>query len=71
MIYTDAHRQRTIDWIDGAGGLACAFDFTTKAILQVRWVLEVEIVRAESNFVLELRLCRNLKTTFRIHRRVL
>ncbi|KAG0607025.1 hypothetical protein M758_9G186900 [Ceratodon purpureus] len=30
----DAHRQRTIDWIDGTGGLSCAFDFTTKAILQ-------------------------------------
>jgi hypothetical protein len=35
-IYSDAHRQRTIDWIDGTGGLSCAFDFTTKAILQVR-----------------------------------
>ncbi|KAG6542753.1 hypothetical protein Mapa_015828 [Marchantia paleacea] len=30
----DKHRQRTINWIDGAGGLACAFDFTTKAVLQ-------------------------------------
>ncbi|XP_073393185.1 probable alpha-amylase 2 isoform X2 [Physcomitrium patens] len=30
----DAHRQRTVDWIDGTGGLSCAFDFTTKAILQ-------------------------------------
>ena len=31
----DAHRQRTIDWIDSTGGSAAAFDFTTKAVLQV------------------------------------
>jgi alpha-amylase len=30
----DAHRQRTVNWIDGNQGAACAFDFTTKAILQ-------------------------------------
>ncbi|KAH8935240.1 hypothetical protein BDL97_17G019100 [Sphagnum fallax] len=30
----DSHRQRTVNWIDGCGGLSCAFDFTTKAILQ-------------------------------------
>ncbi|KAK9822846.1 hypothetical protein WJX81_002820 [Elliptochloris bilobata] len=30
----DAHRQRTIDWIDATGGSAAAFDFTTKGILQ-------------------------------------
>lgn len=33
--FADPHRQRTVDWIDGTSGLACAFDFTTKAILQV------------------------------------
>ena len=32
----DAHRQRTIDWIDATGGTCAAFDFTTKGILQVR-----------------------------------
>ncbi|TMW96272.1 hypothetical protein EJD97_007641 [Solanum chilense] len=30
----DSHRQRIINWIDGAGQLSTAFDFTTKAILQ-------------------------------------
>ena len=30
----DAHRQRTIDWIDATGGRAAAFDFTTKGVLQ-------------------------------------
>ncbi|KAH9625466.1 hypothetical protein KSS87_008129 [Heliosperma pusillum] len=30
----DSHRQRIIDWIDGTGKLATAFDFTTKGILQ-------------------------------------
>lgn len=30
----DAHRQRTVDWCDGAGGMCAAFDFTTKAVLQ-------------------------------------
>ncbi|KAG0612666.1 hypothetical protein M758_6G044000 [Ceratodon purpureus] len=30
----DAHRQRTVNWIDGNQGASCAFDFTTKAILQ-------------------------------------
>ncbi|KAH9532111.1 hypothetical protein CY35_19G072200 [Sphagnum magellanicum] len=30
----DAHRQRLCDWIDGTGGRVCAFDFTTKGILQ-------------------------------------
>lgn len=34
-VLADAHRQRTVNWIDGCGGLSCAFDFTTKAILQV------------------------------------
>ena len=29
----DAHRQRTVDWIKAAGGLATAFDVTTKGIL--------------------------------------
>ncbi|KAK3237429.1 alpha-amylase [Cymbomonas tetramitiformis] len=29
----DAHRQRIIDWINAAGGLAGAFDVTTKGIL--------------------------------------
>ena len=29
----DAHRQRIIKWIDDAGGLAGAFDVTTKGIL--------------------------------------
>ena len=28
------HRQRTINWIDEAGGNSAAFDFTTKGILQ-------------------------------------
>ena len=32
----EAHRQRTVDWIDQTGGKAAAFDFTTKGILQVR-----------------------------------
>jgi alpha-amylase len=32
----DAHRQRTIDWIDATGGTCAAFDFTTKGILQAR-----------------------------------
>ncbi|RAL52413.1 hypothetical protein DM860_007270 [Cuscuta australis] len=30
----NSHRQRIINWIDGAGQLSAAFDFTTKAILQ-------------------------------------
>ena len=30
----DAHRQRIVDWIDQTGGIATAFDFTTKGILQ-------------------------------------
>lgn len=29
----DAHRQRTIDWINAAAGAATAFDVTTKGIL--------------------------------------
>ncbi len=29
----DAHRQRTVDWINAAGGLATAFDITTKGVL--------------------------------------
>jgi hypothetical protein len=33
-VLADSHRQRTVNWIDGCGGLSCAFDFTTKAILQ-------------------------------------
>ena len=35
----DSHRQQTIDWIDSTGGSAAAFDFTTKAVLQVRCTL--------------------------------
>ena len=31
----DAHRQVLCDWLDHAGKTACAFDFTTKGILQV------------------------------------
>jgi len=30
----DSHRQRTVNWCDGTGGTAAAFDFTTKGILQ-------------------------------------
>eukprot|EP00850_Spirogloea_muscicola_P007336 SM000037S13471 [mRNA] locus=s37:28687:31822:- [translate_table: standard] len=30
----DSHRQRIVDWVDRTGGLATAFDFTTKGILQ-------------------------------------
>ncbi len=30
----DAHRQQLMNWIDGTGGNAAAFDFTTKGILQ-------------------------------------
>jgi hypothetical protein len=30
----DHHRQRTINWVDSTGGMAAAFDFTTKGILQ-------------------------------------
>lgn len=29
----DSHRQRTVDWINAAGGLSTAFDITTKGIL--------------------------------------
>jgi alpha-amylase len=29
----DEHRQRIISWIDDAGGLAGAFDVTTKGVL--------------------------------------
>jgi hypothetical protein len=32
----DAARQRLCDWIDGHDRSACAFDFPTKGILQVR-----------------------------------
>jgi hypothetical protein len=31
----DAHRQRTVNWVDSTGGTNAAFDFTTKGILQV------------------------------------
>lgn len=30
----DAHRQRTVNWVDSTGGTNAAFDFTTKGILQ-------------------------------------
>lgn len=30
----DAHRQRTVDWVDQTGGTCAAFDFTTKGVLQ-------------------------------------
>lgn len=30
----NSHRERIIEWIDGTGGKALAFDFTTKGILQ-------------------------------------
>jgi alpha-amylase len=30
----DAHRQATINWVDATGGVATAFDFTTKGVLQ-------------------------------------
>ena len=30
----NAHRQQLCDWIDGTGGRAAAFDFTTKGVLQ-------------------------------------
>jgi alpha-amylase len=30
----DDHRQRIVNWIDETGGIATAFDFTTKGILQ-------------------------------------
>ena len=33
-MYQDAHRQRTINWVDQTGGTCAAFDFTTKGILQ-------------------------------------
>ena len=39
----DAHRQRTVDWIKAAGGLATAFDVTTKGILHA--VFEVRIIQ--------------------------
>ncbi|KAI3435981.1 hypothetical protein D9Q98_002039 [Chlorella vulgaris] len=29
----DAHRQRVVDWINGAGGLSTAFDMTNKGIM--------------------------------------
>ena len=30
----DHHRQRTVNWVDQTKGRSCAFDFTTKGILQ-------------------------------------
>ena len=30
----DAHRQQLANWIDGTKGASCAFDFTTKGLLQ-------------------------------------
>ncbi|CAI5467854.1 unnamed protein product [Closterium sp. Yama58-4] len=33
-VQPDSHRGRIVEWIEGAGRLAAAFDFTTKAILQ-------------------------------------
>ena len=33
LVPQDAHRQRTVDWIKAAAGLATAFDVTTKGIL--------------------------------------
>ena len=30
----DHHRQRIVDWIDAAGGMCAAYDFTLKGILQ-------------------------------------
>jgi len=35
LFILDSHRQRLCDWIDGTSGKSCAFDFTTKGILQV------------------------------------
>ena len=32
--HQDAHRQRTVNWVDSTGGTNAAFDFTTKGILQ-------------------------------------
>lgn len=57
----DAHRQRTVDWIDATGGTCAAFDFTTKGILQARprasctW-LEAAMPRAVANG--RARVCR-------------
>jgi hypothetical protein len=34
LLLQDAHRQRTVNWVDATGGTNAAFDFTTKGILQ-------------------------------------
>lgn len=34
LLLQDAHRQRTVNWVDSTGGTNAAFDFTTKGILQ-------------------------------------
>ena len=34
-VVQDKHRQQIVDWIDATDGAAAAFDFTTKAVLQV------------------------------------
>jgi hypothetical protein len=34
VLMQDAHRQRTVNWVDATGGTNAAFDFTTKGILQ-------------------------------------
>lgn len=49
-VLADAHRQRTVNWIDGCGGLSCAFDFTSKAILQVHKYIYVFLTAVSSFF---------------------
>nr|PNR35675.1 hypothetical protein PHYPA_021525 [Physcomitrium patens] len=44
----DAHRQKLCDWIDGTGGRVCAFDFTTKGILQT--AVEGQLWRLQDSF---------------------
>ena len=43
----DAHRQRTLDWIKAAGGLATAFDVTTKGILHAVFEVWCQGIRVQ------------------------
>jgi len=36
----DGARQRICNWLDGHSASAAAFDFPTKGILQVGWLLQ-------------------------------
>lgn len=53
----DAHRQRTLNWVKAAGGLATAFDVTTKGILHA--VFEVRTRGGGSSSTHLTMWCRN------------